>query len=364
MSNSVLFSSRKMPYLVTTSSCALMVLLSISTGVVSAQEHYVMSGEWLTSCESTAVARGCTLSSLRPFVYPTGIAIDSLNNVYVVDTWTKEIQKFTSDGKFITKWGNPGNEDGQFRTPTGIAIDSLNNVYVIDRSQANVQKFTSDGKFLTKWGTPGIEDGQFRTPTGIAIDSLNNVYVIDPWLANIQKFTSDGKFITKWGTRGTEDGQFANPTGIAVDPSSNVYVVDQYNNRIQKFTSDGEFITNWGTKCQTGGAVDIIVDWELYSCIQPLETEFFYPGGISVDKLSNVYVVDQYNNRIQKFTSDGDFITTVELPDYRSIVLSYSRLGHSYINVDDQGNKIFTTVLNDKILIFSKDCYDLGRRIC
>ena len=291
--------------------------------------------------------------------------MDSLGNVFVADAWTKEIQKFTSEGKFLTKWGTPGDGDGQFRTPAGLAIDSSNNVYVVDLSRADIQKFTSEGKFITKWGTPGDGDGQFRTPAGLAIDSSNNVYVVDLWLTNIQKFTSEGKFITKWGTRGTNDGQFLNPKGIAVDALSNVYVVDQHNNRIQKFASDGKFITKWGTKCEPSNGDSIIIDWELSSCVQQNETEFFYPnGGIATDDLSNVYVVDQNNNRIQKYTTDGKNISTIRLPDYRLIVPSYSMLGYSDIEVESQGERIFTTVLNDKILVFSKVCYEFGRPIC
>jgi DNA-binding beta-propeller fold protein YncE len=36
--------------------------------------------------------------------------------------------------------------------------------------------------------------------------------------------------------------------------------------------------------------------------------EFAQPKGIAVDPRGFVYVVDSGNNRIQKFTSDGDFI--------------------------------------------------------
>jgi tripartite motif-containing protein 71 len=261
--------------------------------------------------------------------------------------------------------GTRGVGDGQFMAPTGIALDSSDNVYVTDLSRNNIQKFTSDGQFITKWGTQGVGDGQFMAPTGIALDSSDNVYVTQLGSAYVQKFTSDGQFITKWGTRGSNDGQFGNPGGIAVDQSSNVYVVDQHNNRIQKFTSDGNFITKWGTKCEPAYASNKIMDWTVYSCLQPNGTEFFYPnGGISVDELSNVYVVDQHNNRIQKFSSDGKFIATITLPDYRPILPSYSMLGHSDIDVDPQGNKIFTTALNDKILVFSKVCFDFVKQIC
>jgi DNA-binding beta-propeller fold protein YncE len=37
--------------------------------------------------------------------------------------------------------------------------------------------------------------------------------------------------------------------------------------------------------------------------------QFSGPGGIAVDSAGNVYVVDGNNNRIQKFTNNGTYIT-------------------------------------------------------
>ena len=37
--------------------------------------------------------------------------------------------------------------------------------------------------------------------------------------------------------------------------------------------------------------------------------QFNNPTGITVDSSGNFYIADQYNNRIQKFDSSGNFIT-------------------------------------------------------
>jgi DNA-binding beta-propeller fold protein YncE len=66
--------------------------------------------------------------------YPEG-------NILVVDGGNNRIQKFDSNGTFITKWGISGAGDGQFEQPTGIAIDSLGNVYVVDRGNSRIQVF-------------------------------------------------------------------------------------------------------------------------------------------------------------------------------------------------------------------------------
>jgi tripartite motif-containing protein 71 len=61
-------------------------------------------------------------------------------------------------------------------------------VYVVDDSN-NIQKFDSNGKFITRWGSYGTGYGQFDGPEGIAIDSEGNVYVSDNGNNRIQVFS-------------------------------------------------------------------------------------------------------------------------------------------------------------------------------
>ncbi len=77
-----------------------------------------------------------------------------------VDQGNNRIQKFDSNGKFITKWGSLGNGNGQFNGTGGIATDaSTGNVYVGDSDNNRVEKFDSNGKFITKWGSLGMVMG-------------------------------------------------------------------------------------------------------------------------------------------------------------------------------------------------------------
>jgi len=115
-------------------------------------------------------------------------------------------------------------------------VDSVDKVYVGDFGENNrIQKFDSNGTFITKWGAPGARDGQFLNPIGLVADSSDNIYVADRGNNCVQKFDSNGTFITKWGTSGAGDGQFELPVGIATDSSGNVYVVDRGNSQIQVF---------------------------------------------------------------------------------------------------------------------------------
>ena len=123
--------------------------------------------------------------------------------------------------------------DVKFSNPSGIAVDSSGNVYIAEMSNHRVQKFTSGGVFVTKWG--GSSEVPLSEPSGVAVDSSGNVYVADTGSYCVQKFTSGGVFITKWGSEGSDEDQFDYPFAIAIDSSGNVYVANFNSGRVQKF---------------------------------------------------------------------------------------------------------------------------------
>jgi sugar lactone lactonase YvrE len=224
-----------------------------SSGYVYVAEYYNNRIQKFTADGTFITSWGSEGSGNGQFSSPYDVAIDSSGYVYVADFANDRIQKFSSDGTFITSWGSTGSGNGQFSSPRGVAIDSSGNlstdprVYVAEWGGNRIQKFTSDGTFITSWGSTGSGNGEFNGTAGIAIDSSGSVYVADAGNDRIQKFTNDGTFIRKWGFEGSGNGQFSSPYGIAIDSSDNVYVADFANNRIQKFSSDGTFITSWGS---------------------------------------------------------------------------------------------------------------------
>ncbi|MBN2753359.1 MAG: 6-bladed beta-propeller [Candidatus Goldbacteria bacterium] len=144
-----------------------------------------------------------------------------------------------------SKWGVLGTEDGNFNNPQSLAVDSQDNIYVVDKGNNRVRKFNSSGTFLKKWGSAGSGNGEFNAPDGIALDTNNNVYVVDTGNNRIQVFNSDGVYQAQWGTSGSGNGQFNGPVDVAIDGNNIVYVTDGNNARIQKFMTDGTFIEEW-----------------------------------------------------------------------------------------------------------------------
>ena len=67
--------------------------------------------------------------------------------------------------------GGQGTGDGEFDSAGGVAAASDGSVYVTDPFQHRIQKFTSEGVFVSEWGTEGTGDGQFIQPATVAVAS-------------------------------------------------------------------------------------------------------------------------------------------------------------------------------------------------
>jgi DNA-binding beta-propeller fold protein YncE len=130
------------------------------------------------------------------FNVPVSVVIDNNNDIIVDERGNSRVQKFDSNGKFLLKFGSEGPGDGQFSHIEHIAVDKYNNIYVNDPQSdktgnhiPRVQKFSPDGKFITKFGSGnGTGDGQLIDPEHLAIDSNGYVYVSDRGNNNIQVF--------------------------------------------------------------------------------------------------------------------------------------------------------------------------------
>jgi streptogramin lyase len=210
------------------------------------------------------------------FSGPYGIAVDSAGNVYVADADNSTIREITPAGVMMTLAGTAGVKGGAdgtgaeatFDYPTGIAVDSADNVYVADYGNSTIRKITPAGVVTTLAGTAdgaGSADGTgaaatFNRPTGVAVDSAGNVYVADTFNGTIREITPAGVVTTMVGTAGqigSADGTgaaatFNRPTGVAVDSAGNVYVADTFNDTIRKVTPAGVVTTLVGVVGVTG----------------------------------------------------------------------------------------------------------------
>jgi DNA-binding beta-propeller fold protein YncE len=119
------------------------------------------------------------------------IYIDNSDNIYVTD-FNGRVQKFSHQGVFLMKFGGSGSEIGQLESPAGIVVNAAGDIYVSDWGNNRIEKFNSQGAYITHWGStfasPGSGPGEFNGPEGLALDAAGNLYVADHGNQRIQIF--------------------------------------------------------------------------------------------------------------------------------------------------------------------------------
>lgn len=131
------------------------------------------------------------------FNQPWGIVVSSWNgDIFVSDSGNNRIRKITAAGVVTTLAGSgtAGSLDGtgtlaSFSYPSGLALDYFNNLYVADQVNHRIRKITSTGLVTTLAGnTNGFADGvgtaaSFSYPSGLAINPISasnlDLYVAD-----------------------------------------------------------------------------------------------------------------------------------------------------------------------------------------
>ena len=242
--------------------------------------------------------------------------------VYVADSGKKSVQKFErKKGGFFfhSSLHDFPNGTSVFVSPVSVSVDgSSATTFVADSVKCQVIAFTYFGEYRASFGSFGDSDGQFLCPSSIAVDGTKgSVFVADRMRCDIQVFSSSFHFLFKFGGKGNGRGAFLSPIGVAVDTKNGfVYVLDNQLFSVQKFDSNGKFLLSFGSNGNKHGS-------------------FLLPSSITVDESCDVIVSDLISNNLQKFNSNGTFLssTTVLSPQAISTLPGCSIVVVSKVNV-------------------------------
>ena len=185
------------------------------------------------------------------------------------------------------------NGDGvsaRFYNPKGIVEDADGNIYIVDAGNYSIRKITPIGIVSTFAGTGlfGTSDGQginasFGNISAITIDAEGNLYVCG--YSGIRKITPSGVVSTLFSN------SYIPPLQSIVKDNDGIFYGTYNGKEIIKITPNGTISTLAGSKFP--GSEDG----------QGADASFVETKGMTIDKMGNLYVVDEY--KIRKITPIG-----------------------------------------------------------
>ncbi|MZH41380.1 MAG: hypothetical protein F3740_06195 [Nitrospinae bacterium] len=282
---------------------------------------------------------------------PSGICIDSRNNILVADLQHHRIRKLSPDGIITTFAGNgrEGNEGNggpallsSLFMPSTMAIDHKDNVYVVHRLGNGwvVRKISADGT-ITHFAGNGQQGGEgdggpavdasFYTISDIAVDKEGNVYVSDSSNRSIRKVSKDGIIRRVVDETMVSMGEEFHPNSVLVDNNGSIYFSDSGSSRIVKKNPEGKFeIIGGSGEFKDSGDGGLALSAGIRS-----------PGGLVLGSDGAIYIAEEQTARIRKINVDG----TIDL------VAGVGTKGFS----GDQGPAIQAQIKSPYRMVFDKN---------
>ncbi len=184
--------------------------------------------------------------------------------------------------EYLGEWGTRGDGPGQLSHPVSLAVDTTGNAYIADPGSGFVHKFDPQGHPLLSFQDPALGH-----PDGIAVDVGGAIYVADSGRGSVIIFYPDGSRFRE--IRCAPRRSAKDSLAVTVDEEGNMFVLDARFHRIQRFNLRGRLEKAWG---RTGS--------------EPGERKS--PVRVALGPDGFLYFSDAGNQRIEKFTRDGDFV--------------------------------------------------------
>ena len=256
----------------------------------------------------------CNAQQVIQCNWPLCVAIHDNGDIYVGSD-DGCIYVFDQTGQRKSTICISGSGDGQFSYPHGISIKG-DVLYVADSGNHRVQKLTSSGKFLHKFGQQGSGQGQFNLPVAVIIDSNKKLIVSDYNNHRIQIFNENGGWLLTIDGNGSGNHSFQSPWGLALDPQGNIHVAVHGSTTIKVFSKEGVYVRMYGDPNDPRG---LAIDGEGYSLVSEISGHCLsiydpegnkihtvgnlkHPMGTALDpRVGSVFIADYGGNNVLKY---------------------------------------------------------------
>ena len=228
---------------------------------------------------------------------------DNDGNIYILDSGDCRIQRFDSQGNYITTIGRKGEGPGEFKSPDNLNLDHEGRIYVSDGRKFII--FIKTGKEIRRFSIDRIRGAGSRCrilPGNKLI--FGGSFQEFGWIGDYERIKDErigyynlfhiiddyGKTLSSFGEidiyKKKEEGTFfANANArFDVDRNGNIYIAYRYRNRIEKRDSGGNilFVFDRPINFEETG---FLFDWALHNYSNSIST------CVAVDKKDRVWII-------------------------------------------------------------------------
>ncbi|HEY0702072.1 MAG TPA: hypothetical protein VGD60_04830 [Candidatus Acidoferrales bacterium] len=132
--------------------------------------------------------------------------------------------------QYLAQWGVKGDGPGQLNQPSGIAVNSLGDVFLADSGSAFISKFAYEGKPLLSFQEDGMNH-----PQSITLDSGGAIYVTDSARNSVFIILPNGDRYREIRLRSRSAA--ANSLSVAVTSDGLIHILDPAAGKIFTYTS-------------------------------------------------------------------------------------------------------------------------------
>jgi predicted membrane-bound mannosyltransferase/DNA-binding beta-propeller fold protein YncE len=162
----------------------------------------------------------------------------------------------------------------------------------------------------------------------------------DMEFVNIMADPYEGKELTLDADINLDQLDLLSPRNVEVAPDGTLFVLDTGNHQVLHLSQEGEILNSWGgfgtVESGTG-----------------LEGTFNEPWGIAISSDGFIFIADTWNHRIQKFTMEGEFVTSWGKFGQRETPDAF--WGPRDVAVDKQGHVYVSDTGNKRVVVFDLD---------